>query len=151
MRLKGEYKGYPVFFDTDAVGPDPFFADVDGQRIHAMSWGSLKRQIDQIERENFNRIDVLILGWAYESPYKEGVVTSIIDATYECWVSFRTPDEIGPKRQKCKLSNAYLDTPDNRDIFRQIRAKDSEADKHRNEAEALRKTLTSLADIREEE
>lgn len=117
--MEETYKGYKIEYSEITI---TFTANIGESNYSNRSLEKVKKHIDNLERKDFKRTDIIFLSWCGSDNYRFGTVTSEIPEGGQVWISYK--DEYhGSTRTKQSIDYVFLDNPDNRAILAQITQK----------------------------
>ena len=117
--MKEKYKGYTITYQEHT---EEFVAEIGESQYRNRSLTKVKKYIDNLEKEDFERSDVFVDSW--RSDYSEAVVTSEVHSyrEFEVWITFKRDK----KRLKVTGRHVFLDNDHNRAIINSIRVCDTQ-------------------------
>ena len=135
------YKGYIIKYSETS---NNFRASIGDSDYLNPSLEKVKRYIDNLERKDFKRTDVIFSSWRSSGKYQSGTVTSEVQSSRESnevWISYKDNYK-RLTRVKQLASSVFLDNPHNRGIVNKIMQKreaiktlQEEIQKHQEEFE----------------
>ena len=120
--METKYKGYTIKYE-EYKNNEQFTVKIGDSSMSSEKLKNLKKRIDNFERKQnkFKRIDILCgEGWGSQTELKPGQITSVAGKSrygdsIEVWTS------VNGDRSKRDLSNLYLNTDKNQEIYKEIK------------------------------
>ena len=118
--MKETYKDCQIEYREQS---EVFTAKIGQSSYENKSLSAVKKYLDNLERKDFERVDVIIERW---DKYEYGTVTSCVeeidyDRKIVCWISLKNGS-----RMKKNIDYVYLDNKKNREILDSIIGKEQE-------------------------